>query len=405
VSGGPRSPDSQASGPREKRSWQATFGRHPALIASVVLMLLWVAAYRQISAMDSGFFQTSLHGMRGLGLYLAGYYGEAARAYRIAGHGLPERDYWSDPSGEHALRAGNLEGADRRARATLLLVPEALEPIVTLGDIALERGKHAEALARFDSVLERQPEHADALYLSVVALARGGSYGPAIDRMNHGLRLTSLGDRAGTYLRVLELAGDLVKLPGAKQPACLLGQLHDYLRTYDPSNGALAMKYARRAIAAGDRPADAYVILSINYDRRGDHAEALRAAEAAIAADSKHAEAYRWAAVEARKRGDGILEQRMTLAAFRAAPADPFYLARLRQLFIVRLGDPHMMASLMKEAVAGDPRNALAHEYLSEAARLLGDRAGYENHARMAKSLDRAADIVADDPADDEEEG
>jgi hypothetical protein len=36
---------------------------------------------------------------------------------------------------------------------------------------------------------------------------------------------------------------------------------------------------------------------------------------------------------------------------------------------------------------------------------LLGDRAGYENHARMAKSLDRAADIVADDPADDEEEG
>jgi tetratricopeptide (TPR) repeat protein len=253
--------------------------------------------------------------------------------------------------------------------------------------------------------LERQPEHADALYLSVVALARGGSYGPAIDRMNHGLRLTSLGDRAGTYLRVLELAGDLVKLPGAKQPACLLGQLHDYLRTYDPSNGALAMKYARRAIAAGDRPADAYVILSINYDRRGDHAEALRAAEAAIAADSKHAEAYRWAAVEARKRGDGILEQRMTLAAFRAAPADPFYLARLRQLFIVRLGDPHMMASLMKEAVAGDPRNALAHEYLSEAARLLGDRAGYENHARMAKSLDRAADIVADDPADDEEEG
>jgi hypothetical protein len=63
------------------------------------------------------------------------------------------------------------------------------------------------------------------------------------------------------------------------------------------------------------------------------------------------------------------------------------------------------MASLMKEAVAGDPRNALAHEYLAEAARLLGDSAGYENHARTAKSLDRAASAAVDDPEDGEEEG
>ncbi len=360
-------------------------------------MVLWVVAYQQLSPMSSEFFQPSRAGVRGLTLYLTGHYGDAARAYRAARRGPVKVEYRYDQAGAYALLAGDLALAERRARTTLLFVPEAVEPLVTLGEIALEGGKPEEALARFAAVLARQPEHADALYLSAVALARAARYGPAIDQMNDGLRGGSVGNRETTFLRVLELTGDLAERPAAQQPLCLLAHLYRYLRVFDPSNAAPALAYSDRAIAARDRPADAYLTLAVVRDKLGEHAEALQAAQMAIGTDPKHAQAFMWAAVEAWHRNDLLLEYRMTRAAFEAAPTDPFYATRLHRLVLVRLGDPYAMAVFMEQAVARDPRNAAAHEYLAQSARVLGDRARFETHARIAAELRRAGGGAAAD--------
>ena len=58
----------------------------------------------------------------------------------------------------------------------------------------------------------------------------------------------------------MELAGDLAGArPAAEQPLCLLADLYRYLRVFDRAMAGTARAYAERAVAAGDRPADAWL--------------------------------------------------------------------------------------------------------------------------------------------------
>ena len=155
-------------------------------------------------------------------------------------------------------------------------MPTAVEPRITLGEIALDRGQTADAVTAFDAVLRRWPDHVDALYLHAVAVARAGDPARAIQDLNRGLRSSSVGGRDTILYRVMELAGELrERVPGA-QPLCLLAHLHRYLRVFDERQGAIAMDYARQAIGAGDRPADAYLTLGIVHDKRGEYESARR---------------------------------------------------------------------------------------------------------------------------------
>ena len=165
--------------------------------------------------------------------------------------------YTEDPSGYWALRAGDLAEAERRANTTLALVPGSTESLITLGEIALERGDASRAAAAFRSALRRQPDHVDSLLLSAVAAGRLGQPGPGIDALNRALRSGSVGRRDTVLFRVLELVGELRERPAAQQPLCLLAHLHRYLRIFDEGHATTAMDYARRAIQANDRPADA----------------------------------------------------------------------------------------------------------------------------------------------------
>jgi hypothetical protein len=93
----------------------------------------------------------------------------------------------------------------------------------------------------------------------------------------------------------------------------------------------------------------------------------MQALRHALAADPHHAEAYRWAAVEAARRKDVLLQYRMIRKAFESALTDPFYLDDLRRVVVDKLGDVHTMAALMEQALAADPKNAAARQYLAEA--------------------------------------
>src|SRR6266699_3032223 len=201
----------------------------PPIIIAAVLMFLWVAAYWQLSQLSPELFQVSRTGPRAWALYLTGNYRDAARAYRAGLKGQLSLPYLYDPAGYWAFRTGDFDEAERRARTTLALVPSALEPQITLAELALERGKPTDA----------------------VALARAGDAGSAIQSLNRALRANSAGRRDTILYRIMELAGELRERPPGQRSLCLLSHLHRYLRSVHERQGLTAMRYAQEAITAG----------------------------------------------------------------------------------------------------------------------------------------------------------
>lgn len=359
----------------------------PAIIVAVTLALLWLTAYWHLGQLSSDLVQVSRSGPRALALYLTGNYRDAALAYRTGQQDRLEAQYVDDPTGYWALRAGDPDEAERRARTSLALVPTAVEPQITLGELALERGQAPEAAKIFAAVLRRHPDHVGALYLGAVAMAHADDPESAIQNLNRALRANSAGERDTIFYRIMELTGELRARPPGQQPLCLLAHLHRYLRIFDERQGLIAMDYARRAIAAGDRPADAYLTLGIVHDKRGEYDAARRAMRQAIAVNPRHAEALRWLAVEAGKVGDTLLQYQMMTRAFEAAPTDPFYLPDLERVLVTKLGDPLGMATLMERAIALDATNAEAHAQLKKALTLLGGHNGVRRPSQRLAAL------------------
>jgi tetratricopeptide (TPR) repeat protein len=347
-------------------------GLHPSIILALVLMSLWMVAYRRLQGIGMEFYEPSIAGVRAFALYLNGRYGEAARAYRQAHRGSVWVADADDPTGAFALAVGDGVLAQRRAQATLEIAPSAIEPRVTLAEVALDRGDLADASRELTAVLTVQRDHAEALYLSAVVHGRAGRAGEAIDALNRALRSGNAGGRRATPFRLLELAGDLEGGPAAQRPRCLLAHLFRYLRIFDDAHATRALTYAAQAVAANDRPADAWLTIAIVQDKLGRHEAAMQAVRHALVADPRHAEAYRWAAVEARKRGDLLLRYRMIRKAFESALTDPFYVEDLGNVVLGGLGDPHLMAALMEQALAADPNNAGARKHLAAARLALG---------------------------------
>ncbi len=339
------------------------------IIVAVGLALLWLIGYWRIHPLDGRLVQISRPGA--LVLYLTGNYRNAARAYRIAQQGQIELRYADDPSGFWALRAGHQHEAERRAKTTLALVPTAIEPQITLGELALERTQTSEAMRIFTAALRRQPDHLDALYLGAVAMARAGETESAIQSLNRALRASSVGQRDTVLYRILELTGELRARPAQQQPLCLLAHLHRYLRIFDERQGLPALDYARRAVEAGDRPAEALLTMGAVHDGRGEYAAARQAMRQAIAVDPRQVDALRWLAMEAAAVGDLLTQYQLMTRVFEAAPLDPFYLPDLERVLVKNLGDPLRMATLMERALALDPAYTEAHAQLKKALALL----------------------------------
>jgi len=356
------------------------------LVLAMVLMVGWGLAYRRLTLMNGVPATLSRTGLQGLVLYLRQDWAGAARKWREPRPGrVPE--YVDDTAGAYAAHHGDLDLAEKRARTTMLLVPSSVAPRLTLAEIALDRGKPAEAIGYLQTVLAQQPDHVDALLLTAVARSRRNEDRPAIAAFSRALRHNTAGSRPGLFLRVLELAGDLAPPGGPARSLCLLAHLHRYLRIFDEAHAELVMDWARQAIAARDHPADAYLAMGIALNKRGRYADALAAFQQAIAIDPQHAEALRWAGNQARYLHDPLLQYRMAKAALEAAPADPYYLEVADYVVIKWFGDTKTAAALMHRVVEADPKNAVAHERLAKAAAQLGDVERSVTHAKRAAEL------------------
>jgi tetratricopeptide (TPR) repeat protein len=151
---------------------------------------------QHLREMERIFFQRSPSGAKALLLYLVGDYAGAARAYRDHfRHVMTSGGTVGDPATD-AFIAGDLERAERLARGQLERQPAAVQPLIVLGEVALERGALAEAGTLFRRALIRSPDHLDALMLASVAHARAGAYGDAIDNINRALRHDGVSVRA-----------------------------------------------------------------------------------------------------------------------------------------------------------------------------------------------------------------
>ena len=365
-------------GMRRLRPWAG-------LVLAISLMLAWVLAYQRVRRMDWVFFQPSPAGAWALGQYLAGDYAGAARAYRAHFREAVASGWSSGDPALDALLAGDL---DRAASAARTDTSGERAFLLTMGDVALERGRPDEALAYLRQALERAPDDVEALLLASLAHARHAAAGEAIASLNLALRQNDVGSRPTIFLRMLETTGELARREGPERRPCLLAHYHRYLRVLDPSNGRKAIGYAEEAIRAADRPADAYLALGIVLEKQGRRDQALAAFLKAVEIDPRHAEAYRWAAFIYSERGDLLNEYRIARAAFEAAPTDPFYVKHLDHVLMERLGDPHGVIAVMQRAVELNPDNVRAHERLGYAWGFIGNQARSLSHYQQAIRLE-----------------
>jgi tetratricopeptide (TPR) repeat protein len=366
------------------------------LLRIIVVLAVAFASFlgqRQLAGMDRVFFQPSAPGMKGLALYLGGRYEAAAEAYRFHWRQHVSGGRSTGDEGTDLILAGNLGAAERLAREHLARVPSAVASILLLAELALERGAPEEAARLATRAVGLEPENGDARIMLSLARARNGEAGAAIDTLSRALRAGQVGGRLVTFYQLLATTGALGARPAADRPLCLLAHNHRYLRIFDRSHARPAGRYAREAIAAGDRVADAHVTLGVLAEKAGRFEEALVEFEAAIQADPRHAEAHRLAAVAYGKRGDLVNAYRMISTAL-AESGDVFYSELVFDVLVNKIGDPARAAAILEPVAARAPRNARLHERLGSVWALLGDHARSLEHYRQATTLAPRAPYV-----------
>jgi tetratricopeptide (TPR) repeat protein len=355
------------------------------LFLAAVLLVAVIVVRQQTLRMDWIFFQSSWAGAKGLGLYLAGDYGNAARAYRVHfRRRAAEHGGFGDPV-FGALLAGDLDGAERAAKAALGRGWSA-DAHLTLGEVALHRGRPRDAVDAFGAVLERDPNHVDGLLLASVAYTQVGDVERAITALNRALR-QGVGSRITGFLWILEATGDVERRSFDQRPLCLLAHWYRYLRVYDPANAKWAIARAEEAIARGDRPAEAYLTIGIVHQRQGRPDQALQALEQATRHDPHLAQAAWLLATISAERGDLARSYRAIRTAVEAGPVDPFYLDDVHGILAYRLSDLPADVEIMSRVLGASPDNLQAHRHLAYSTAVLGDEPRALIHYRRAVEL------------------
>lgn len=355
----------------------------PALCVVALGAVLILAALHRGVRMDARFFGDSTPAQRALLHYLIGDHASAARWYRAALAASVDRDQRSSWG---ALRAGNYDGAAAAAVRELDQEPRALQPRLTLAEVALARKQYTEALDQVGQALQLRPDDYDALLLATVAHARRSDWNAAVETLKRALRQDRAERRYTVFLAVLETTGDVAGL--TNPPFCLLAHLHRYLRIHDPARADSAEWYARRAIDAGDRADDAWVTIAIVQDKQGKRRHALEAFQRALAVNPANTAALLGAARLRADRGEIAAEYQLLRRAFQATPDDPFVADRLHAVLTHKLGDFRQALAMEQALVTEHPNDARAWWRLGSVQLTLGD------HQAALDSLDRSTKLA-----------
>jgi tetratricopeptide (TPR) repeat protein len=337
------------------------------VVVAVLTACAWFGIRYQLNHMDQLFFQASWPGRQAIVLYLAGDYGGAVTAYRrhFAAHPRSEREL--NDAGHESLLGGDFNAAKRKAQVIIEKDADNEEALLTLAEVALHEGDSWRLSTYVQQILKRDSEHADALALTSFMAARAGSYDKAIEVLERTLRTSRAAQRDSVVFELLETMAMLEDLPSSERPYSVLALYARYLRIYDPSNGQLAIRYARRAIANNDRPDSAYVTMGVVHHKSGRKQQAVQAFQEAIRADPSNALAYWWASFAYGAIGDLSNEYLMSKAATNAAPGDPFFGKHLIYVLMEKLGDVKQAVTYLQAAVMASPEHVKSRETLAYA--------------------------------------
>jgi tetratricopeptide (TPR) repeat protein len=336
--------------------------------------------------MDAMLFRPSVPGAKALALYVAGRYEAAAASYREHWRVAINGGVTTGDRGTDLILGGDLGAAERWAQEEIGRAPGSMAPRLVLAEVALERNVPATAARLAAEILAGAADNIDAQIVLSVARAQEGAALEAITALERALRSGRVGTRLVTFYQVLATTGTLAARPDRIRPLCLLAHYHRYLRAFDQSQARPAARYARRAVAAGDHPARAWVTLGALHENAGRADAALAAFEAARQADPRLAEAHRWAAVMYGQRGDLLNEYRAITMALEVS-GDAFYADHFFEVAVNKIGDAGRATSLLEPLVAQAPDDVHLRERLGRAWVLLGNEARALEHYRHAAGL------------------
>ncbi|HWX43941.1 MAG TPA: tetratricopeptide repeat protein [Solirubrobacteraceae bacterium] len=344
--------------------------RTTTLFLALLVMLAALRILWQLGGMDPRLHPKSPQSTAAFVRYMGGDYRSAADGYRshLRSRVALYREH-VDPLFA-ALVEGRTEDARRRAEEQLAHGYSA-DALLTLAELALGDGQPQAALETAQKVLQVDRDDYDAHLLSSVAHAHLRQYPAAVDDMVHALRQNRVERRATTFLLILGGTGDLGRLPSDGRPECLLAHYHRYLRIYDRSEGDVAIRHARRAIAANDQPDAAWVTIGLVARKQGKAADAFTAFQEAARLNPANPEALHQLALEYSDRGDLVNEARSYRAAFEAAPDDEYHAQGLFHITL-KLGDYQQALGALRTAVARRPDSALLWGKLGEIEDELG---------------------------------
>ena len=327
-----------------------------------------------------------------------------------------------------ALTAGDIDGAEALYGRCLALDPSDEASIHDLGVVAARGGRHADAVARFESVLARNPGHADA-WLNL-ALSHGDRerHDEAARAARRGIALRPRDPKARTVLaHVLSAAGDLPAATAACASA--LGfdpgfapahlRLAAVLRGMRDTAGSLAScdalirllprqatGHVERGITLGEagRPLEAEAAFRAALDRDPSNAQALMGLSRSLL-DAGHAD--RAVAELDRGMGEvadlgrlhmlrGLLQQKRghmgeaVAGLKRAIEIDPSDASAYLGMGVILLKSERCVEAVLflEQALRLKPGMVDAYENLAEAHRRLG------HHAVVITLLDHACSLA-----------
>ncbi|MBX3634163.1 MAG: tetratricopeptide repeat protein [Rubrivivax sp.] len=264
--------------------------------------------------------------------------------------------------GRHLVASGQFQRAEQSLVKARDLAPNALPPLLELGDLYLRSpAKRADAVRSFGAAVKLQPGNARAQYGLGVASAAAGRRDEALAAL---ARAAELAPRDPAPHRAI---GRLQLEAGAAEPA--LAAFDEALRR---APGFVPPMLDRvDALAALGRLPDAVTQL------QAAERAAPQSPEVQLKFGDVHQTAQRWAEAEPRY-----------LKTIELAPGNPLAYNNLAWMTVARGGDAARAVELARKAVELSPRSSPFHDTLGWAQRAAGDLAGAEASLRRAIELE-----------------
>ena len=355
----------------------STLVRHKrgAILSLCLLIAGSLAGYytlQRVTQLSPILYGPEMKSLKALALYEIGAYSRAAHHYRKDYADYLQAQQNVPPSLLTLLRHDS-EGTTQWAERELTRDPNSVEAFLALARVAYDSKEYSKAADYTRRVLTLYWDNTDALLLAALIATRDPSQGDASHYLDVALRTGTAARNLLSFINVLEITGQLQSQPRSERPYGLLTLYYRVLTIYDTGMANRVMYMARRAIANGDHPGDAFYGIGVIFEKMGRPHKALEAYEEAMRISPNHASAYYAAARLYEQRGDDLHQYLFLKEAVKAAPADRFHFSALDH-HLTRKQEWYAITRFMHKALETDPGNVTAHVHLAWALEHLGER-------------------------------